>query len=328
MITPKALAAEIGKDKFRPAYFFYGLEDYRIAEGIKYLTAAFLSEEQRRSNVRRLDCRRDSFDTILTELASLPLLGERQVLVIAQFQRLHIKQVERVLALLEPPDANRVVIFSSPSSVMARGRKAFTGRAFFKRVAKSMTVVEFEKMNMKDARGGVQRMLKSAGVTIEPQALELLVVTIAGNRGGLEGEVNKLIDYTDPGGTVTIDDIRKVCSGYEVFNVFELADQIVTGSTGRVIKMLDRLLADGQTPVGILSLLQGHFMSLYLVRGGRKLTGPRAWLTSRFAEQARHYKPERLEDILCELATADADLRGGPLKPESTLQTVIVGLMQ
>ncbi len=328
MITPKALAAEVGKGKFRPAYYFFGVEDYRIAEGIKYLTASFLSEEQRLSNVRRLDCRRDSFDTILTELASLPLLGERQVLVIAQFQSLHIKQVERVLALLEPPDANRVVILTSPSSVMARGRKDFTGRAFFKKVTKAAAAVEFEKMGMKDVRGMVQRMLKSADVTIAPQAMELLAATIAGNRGGLEGEVNKLIDFVPKGGTITIDEIRRVCSGYEVFNVFELADQIVAGSTARVIKMLDKLLVDGQSPVGILTLLQGHFMSLYLVRGGRRLSGPRAWLTSRFAEQARRYSNERLESIICELAAADADLRGGPLKPESTLQTVIVGLMQ
>lgn len=328
MITPKALAAEIGKGKFRTAYYFFGVEDYRIAEGIKYLTAAFLPEEQRRSNLRRLDCRRDSIDTILTELASLPLLGERQMLVIAQFQSLHTKQVEKVLALLEPPDPNRVVIFTSPSAVMARGRRAFTSRAFFKRVSKAAAVVEFDKMTMADARGSISRMLQAADRSIDAQALELLTVTTAGNRGGLEGEVRKLIDYTPEGGAITIDDIRKVCSGYEVFNVFELADQIVAGSTGRVVKMLDKLLADGQSPVGILSLLQNHFMSLYLVKGGRKLTGPRAWLTPRFAEQARRYSIGRLEDVICELAAADSDLRGGPLKPETTLQTVIVGLMQ
>lgn len=328
MITPKDLANEIGQGKFRPAYYFFGIEDYRIAEGIKYLAGAFLPEQQRKSNLRRLDCRRDSIDTILTELSSLPLLGERQMLVIAQFQSLHTKQVDKVLSLLEPPDPNRVVVFTSPSSVMARGRKAFTGRAFFKKVTKATTPVEFEKMGPQEVRGAVRRMLKAAQVNIEPQALELLVATIAGNRGGLESEVNKLIDYAPEGGAITVDDIRVVCSGYEVFNIFELADRIVAGSTGRVVRMLDKLLADGQSPIGILSLLQGHFMSLYLVRGGRKLTGPRAWLTSRFAEQARHYSPERLEDIISELATADADLRGGPLTPEAALQTVIVGLMQ
>jgi DNA polymerase-3 subunit delta len=322
MITPRTLKSEISAGKFHPAYYFFGHDDYRMVEAEKYLVRSFLPDRQRLINCRKLDGRKTSCADLAAELSSLPMLGEKQVVIVSDFQSYKPTEIDAVLKLLSPPDPNRTVIFSSPAA-KAPKRNA----AFIKKMDQALHVVEFKKLAQADVKKQIRNRLAKEEIGIEPEAVTLLSELVAGSLGPMESEINKLINYRKAGETITLEDIGTVCSGYATYNVFSLADEIVAGRTRTVLKMIDKLIADGNTPVGIAVLLQQHFISLYLVKNSKKPLGRRDFLVGKFRQQAAGYDNRRLERIIMEIAETDAEFRKQAVKPAAALQMLALKMI-
>lgn len=315
MITPRTLRTEVSAGKYHPAYYFFGADDYRIVEAEKYLVHSFMPDMQKLTNCRKMDGRKASCADVLTELATLPMLGEKQVVIVSNFQSYKPTEVDRILKLLTPPDHNRILILSSP---VAKAPKAKS--AFIKKMDSQVQVVEFKKIAQADVQKIIRSRLQKAEIGIESSALTLLSELVAGSLGPMEAEINKLINYKQAGETVTETDISDVCSGYASYSIFALADEIVAGRTKMVLQMIDKLITDGNPPFLIASLLQSHFICLYLVKAGKKPLGNRHFLVPKFRQQASRYEQSRLEQIIIEIAATDAEFRKQALKPEMALE--------
>lgn len=321
MATPRQLFKDISDGKFKSAYFFFGTEDYRISEAVKYVTHQFLPDKQQTVNYRKLDGKKIKAIDLINELSTLPMLGEKQVFVITDFQSYKPTEVTKILSLVSPSDPTRVIIFCSPSSKQPKKTTAF-----YKSISEIAETVEFKKLTVQETQSQISHKLNKASLTISNDALSLLVEMIAGNRGALEGELNKLIDYKDVGDEITKDDIIRLCNGYEMFKVFDLADYIVDGNTSHVLKMIRSLLTEGTSPSTLTTLLQQHFSSLYLVKNNKKPIGNRGFLLYKFKPQAAKYSNEQLEKIIVDIAQTDAELRQFGMTPEMRLESLAVSL--
>jgi len=321
MATPQTLFKDVSAGRFKPAYYFFGAEDYRVAEAEKFVSRRFLPDMQRAANYRKIDARKAKVPDLVAELSNLPMLGEKQVFVILNFQSYRPNQVQQILRLLDPPDPNRIVIFTSPSSKMPKKTSAF-----YKAVSKCAEPVQFDRLKFETAAVQISMALKKEEIGITPEALKLFTELIDGNKGALDREVAKLIDYRQSGETVEVNDIRQVVAGHEVFGIFELADLVVAGKTRRVLQMTRTLLAEGTSAVTLVMLLQQHFTSVYLVKNGKRPLGNRSFLTYKFQQQAQKYESDRLEEIIIEIAAADARLRHQELKQETVLEMLALSL--
>jgi len=321
MVTPQRLFQDVSAGKLMPAYYFFGTEDYRKTEAEKFIARQFLPDRQLITNYRRIDGSKTSCADLINELSSLPLLGERQVFAISSFQSYSPTEMERVLRLLTPPQPDRVVIFSSPSSKTPKKNSSF-----FIAVTKVAETVEFRKLSDRDIARLIDGKLKEKGIAIEPEALQLLTELIFGNRAALESETDKLVNYKQSGETVSVDDIKQLVTGYEVYNIFQVADVIVAGNTRKVLQMIDSLLASGNNPSTVVTLMLQHFISLYLVKNHKKPLGRRGFLTAKFMEQAAKYDDHRLEQIIISIANTEAELRKQRFKPEMALQILALTL--
>ena len=323
MTTPRQLLKEISEGKFKAAYYFYGSEDYRISEAVKYIAHQFLPDKQISVNYRKFDGRKTKAPDLITELSTLPMLGEKQLFVVTDMQSYKPTEISKIISIIPPVDPHRVVIFTSPS--LRTPRK---GAAFFKTIGAVAEIVEFKKMTPGEVAAVIQAKLSKAQLSIEPNALKLFTELIAGNRGALETESQKLINYKNSGETVTAEDIHTLCSGYEVFQVFELADHVVKGDAPTLMKMLWSILSEGGSPVQLTSLMQQHFSTLYLVKHGKKPIGNRGFLLYKLKPQADKYTDLMLEQIIIDIAEADGQLRKSGMSPEMVLETLALSLVR
>ncbi len=321
-MTPQKLFADISSGHFKPVYYFFGSEDFRIVEAEKYIAHQFLPRPQVSVNYRRIDGKRTSCADVIAELSVYPMLGERQVVAVTDFQSYKPTEIDRILKLLSPPDPNRVVIFSSPSTKAPKSKSAF-----LRKIAATAESVEFKRLMPEEMRRTIVARLGKAQMTIEPDALDLMVELLDGNRGAAEAELGKLIDYKEAGQAVTSDDVGQIAAGFQVHNVFRLADDVIAGDRVKVLHEIERLMAGGNSPTGILYFLGQHFITLYLFKNGRPLEANRRWLRGKFREQADRYKSEQLESIILEIARADSQMRRSSVKPELLLEQLIVKLM-
>ncbi len=317
MASPKQLHDDITTGKFKPVYYFYGSEDYRRSEAEKFVADHFLPDMQRSVNYHKIDSKRTSAAELAAALSNLPMLGERQVYVVRNFESYKPGEMEQLLGYIKPHDRNRVIILSTSSAKTPK-----KDSPFFKTIAGLAEPVEFRKQNSKETHSTIVTRLSKHKLAIEADALELLVGLVDGDRGGLESELNKLIDYKSEGGSITIDDIKKVCAGYQLFNIFELGDVIVEGNVQKVVRMVQALLGAGTSIDYLISLLQAHFISLYLVKNGKNPVGNRGFLIPKFRLQAKAYSNQQLEGMIIALAEADTEIRHQRFPKELVLETL------
>ncbi|MDD3731527.1 MAG: DNA polymerase III subunit delta [candidate division Zixibacteria bacterium] len=319
--TPGGFFKDIQAGKFKPVYYFFGEDDYRIIEAEKHLAKQFIPNRQLITNYRRFDSRKINLKDLLAELAVYPMLGEKQLIAVANFQSYKKEDSERIFKILTPPDPNRIVVLSSPAA-KAPNKKS----PFYKRMVEKVELVEFKKLSDKMTRQTVIKKLEKNGLKIEPSALTLLTELISGNRGALENETDKLQNYVQPGKKITEEDIKKVASGFEIYNVYALADHIIEGNSKKIVQQIRLLLADGNTPTGILFFVGKHFINLYLARNNKFRDSSKSWINNRYRIQAKKFEIDRLEDIIIQIALTDSELRHNIPNPSLTLETLALKL--
>lgn len=322
-MNPRNLFAEVSSGKFKPVYYFYGPEAYRRIEAEKYIARQFLPDRQLTTNYQRIDGKRCKSADLMAQLSVYPMIGERQVISVSDFQRYKPTEIDRLLKLLAGADPNRVVVLSSPESKTPKKTSAF-----FKKVTALAQAIEFRKLSPTETRDIISHKLNKAGLTAQPEALTLLADLIAGNRGALEVELAKLIDYKGADKEVTLEDVHSLGAGFQVFSIFDLADEITDGSALGALTQVKQLLTEGNSPTGILFFVGKHFVSLYLVKSGKPLEPYRRFLAGKFQAQARRYEAGRLEDIIIWCAEADAAMRHGKIKPKLLLEQLIIRIVQ
>lgn len=317
MASPRELHDDISRGKFRPVYYFYGSEDYRRSEAEKFVADHFLPDLQRSVNYHKIDSKKTSASEVAAALANLPLLGEKQVYIVGNFESYRSKDMDQLIGYLRLKDPNRIIILSTPS-----GKPPKRNSTFFKTISEIAETVEFKKLTVQETQNIINSRLVKSRLTIDDRAMELLVGLVDGDRGGLESELNKLVDYVGEGGKITEEDISKVSAGYQVYNLFELGDIIVEGNSEKTLRMVQSLLGAGTSIDMLIILLQQHFTSLYLVKNGKSPIGNRGFLIPKFREQARAYSNQQLENIIIDLVAANTELRHQRLPEELVLETL------
>ncbi|MGH8015501.1 MAG: DNA polymerase III subunit delta, partial [Candidatus Zixiibacteriota bacterium] len=306
---------------FKPVYYFYGSEDYRRSEAEKFVAEHFLPAAQRSINYNRLDARNTSAAELAAALSNLPMLGEKEVYVVGSFESFKAKELEQLLPYIKSKDTNRVIILSSPSAKTPR-----KDSSFLKTVADFAELVEFRKLTASETQSSIKNRLVKHNILINDDALELLSGLVDGDKGGLESELNKLTDYKSEGEIVTVEDIRRISAGHEIFNIFDLGDVVIEARTQKILRMLNSLLGAGTSVDFLIFLLQQHFISLYLVKNGKSPVGKRGFLIYKFREQARNFSNQRLEQIILDLAQANTDLRYQNVPQTLVLETLTLKL--
>lgn len=321
-MSPKELLQAVGEGRFEPSYYFYGSEDYRMVEAEKFLASKFLPDKQLLTNYRRIDGRKTKCNDLLAELQVYPMLGERQVFVITDIQSYKPTEQDRIFSVLKPPDPNRLIMFSSPSDKTPKKNSVF-----FKKVSGVAKSVEFSKLGRAEAERIILARLARHSMQIDGSALALLVEMVAGSLGAIDVECRKLVDYIEPGGKISEEDVRNITTGYELFSIFDLSEKIAGGDSRTALQQVRSLLADGKTPDAILYFIEQHFLLLYLARNSKPLPASRRWLAAKFKGQAARFSNEQLEWILQESAATTASLRRGGIKPELALEGLVVSLL-
>lgn len=297
-----------------------------MVEAEKFVARKFLPQASLATNFRRINGRKTKSAELIAELSVYPMLGERQVFSITDFQSYKPTEIKRIIATLSPPDPNRVILFVTPAARAPKKKSAFV-----RNMAEIAAVVEFGKLDDRESRSNILSKLKKAGLTIEQSALGRLTQMLAGNRGALETEVDKLISYksdeADQSTEISLTDVQVVSAGHEMFSVFELAELIVDGNLAQALKLVDRLLGEGASATGLLYHVNQHFLTLYNLKNGKPLEVYRKWLTQRFQTQAAKFSNMQMQSAISSLAETDAKLRRGGLTGRLALEELIVRLV-
>jgi DNA polymerase-3 subunit delta len=132
-------------------------------------------------------------------------------------------------------------------------------RTFYKGLGKLGKVEVYDKVDSsksgweEEAAALARERADERGLQLSGEALELFTMSTGGDRRVMENELEKLDLYLGPENrTVTVDNVRDLVPLSRAGIVFELGNALAARDLNRSLALLDQLLFQGETAIGIL----------------------------------------------------------------------------
>ena len=118
----------------------------------------------------------------------------------------------------------------------------------------------------KDIDAVVREMLAEAKVQMAPEARQLLVSRLGADRVLTRAEIDKLLLYTHGAGTITAEDVEAVVGDASDMAIDAILMSASAGNGRKAVLELDRAVAAGDSPQGIIVMALRHFQRLHRLR--------------------------------------------------------------
>ena len=180
----------------------------------------------------------------------------------------------------------------------------------------------------------INKRATSLGVKITSDATTILANFIGNQLRLLANELEKLATYVGPSATITVEDVRLLSTQVQEARIFDLTDALAQRNRKQALDILHNLLADGEPPLKLISMITSQVRSLLLVKeladNGLRLsqivsaTGMAPFVAEKALRQIGRFSPAQLEGAYRELLSTDAALKRSRLTPEMALDLLVV----
>lgn len=179
------------------------------------------------------------------------------------------------------------------------------------------------------------RRAKAANARLRPDAARELIGLVGEDTRVLASEIEKLCTYVGAGGEIGIEDVRALTAPSREARVFDLTDALARRDRSRALALLHELLANGESPLGIVALTAFQTRALMQVKtlADRGLRVPQIAQTAGLAPfvvekslpLARQFTMPQLEAAHRTLLDVDAALKRSRMTPDMALDLLVLG---
>jgi len=299
----------IDNKQVSPVYILHGEEPYFIDLISEKIENGVLTESQKGFNLRVMYGKDVQIGHIIDAAMQYPVMSPHQVIIIKEAQDL--KDISSLESYLQKPVPSTVLVLCYKHKKLAKRT--------FKKV--SDQVVDFESVPVKDWQlaAWIGNYVKSKGLHIDQEALELLAEHIGNDLSRIVNEIEKLELVIESGKKITKDLIFDYIGISKEYNVFELQKALSKRNESQVYKIMHHLSDQmKKNPlIYIISMLYNHFSKIYFVqvyRGESDETVNKAlglgYFLRDYKEAAAKYNPREVEQIIHVLKVYDLKAKG------------------
>jgi DNA polymerase-3 subunit delta len=185
--------------------------------------------------------------------------------------------------------------------------------------------------------GEIEREISRRGKRIDPRTADHFARRLGGSYSRFESEVEKLIGFIGGRPNVTLEDIDALIHDEQSFRGFDLVDRIVANQPAEALRILHRLIEQGEPIPVIMGSLAWQIRKMVQVKRGLKagMSGPEAcdaagirWKKAEFARRVGRIEESILVACHDRLLKADASLKTGGGSEEALLDGLVLRLSQ
>ena len=237
-----------------PVYLFTGPEAHIKREALDALRAKLLPPGLEALNDATLEGA--TAQQITDACETMPMMCEKRIVTVRDWAPLMAGKCKNeeaeaawLLKWLENPPTTCALVFYMRGEM--DGRKKLSAA-----LKKQAVTVDFQLLSDAELSRWCARRLKPLGKRMSSAALNTLTYMAGRELTRLSGEVDKLADYLgEERAEITEADVRAIVPASLEYNVFELLNHLLAGDLHKGQQTLNRLMQDGQTPMGILAML-------------------------------------------------------------------------
>lgn len=322
-MTPRELDAALARGKIRPVYLVIGDDEAGKDEVVARLTA-LVDEDLRAFNVERFHASEARPDDVVLAARTLPMLGERRVIIYLHVERLFKGKRKAAEAdeeagagdadtpAVDPGGLEGYVTSPEPSSVLVLvgtdiNRTTKLGKLLD---AKAHTVAcdGFEQTfgrpdaALRQAMQFAAQRFKAAGKRADAAALTVLVERAGPDIVRLRKDVDTLVLFVGDAPAVTDRDVRAVVGSAQQLDEWGVTNAIGARDVAGALRQVDLSLENGGVPFMLLGQLGW-------------------WVRSRMPQ----VEPGRVPDAVRAVYRADGAMKSGR-SPRVVLERLVVEL--
>jgi len=317
---------ELSANRIRPAYIFRGDEDFLAEEGIKAVIAAIVPEPERAFCLVELGPESGTVE-IKQALLSMPFFGAKRVVRIRDAGRMAAEAREALLAGLGKLPASTCVVIGG-----ALDKKGKLNEALLEAAA----VVECPSPRRNEAVAWAQARAKAMGLSLGPDAAQLLVEAVGPHLRAIAVELEKARTYLGERTDLTRVDLGLLLGRDREDDVFQLAEAAASGRAEDALRILSDLLTLGEPEALLMSLLERQvrltLIAGYLRDRGQRLPeiasalGIPPFAAEKAIKQAGRLSFARCQAILERMLLADVRGKTGERDPRVELELVVLAV--
>lgn len=299
------------KPALLPAYLIVGPDELKRSQAVARLRAR-VDGPFAAFNLEEIQATGDLDEvSVLASLNTLPMGGDRRVVVIEPADKLPKAVSEAIVRYLENP--NESCTLALVATTLAKTTR------LYKAVAKvgARSVIECAARKGRDLPPYVQKLAAAHGVSIDFDAARELVARVGESTTMLDTQVSTLAALLGGSGVITRDFVEGHVARVAEVKPWEFLDRLSERDAHRALALY-RLL-DGSA-LGLLSLMTGRLRELVCARSlssrGASAAlaeelGKKDWQVKNHLRWSRGFSDGELEGLLAECAGAERALKSG-----------------
>lgn len=308
-----------------PVLVFHGDEPFLARLGVDLLKRSVLQPGSEAFDLVVLSGRETTAEAIAAQASTAPMLAERRLAIVYEFEQLPQAQRKKLLDYVRRPVESACVALVSFDRLAGKN-------AFERDVLAAASVVDCGRAVGTLLRDLVVRMAEERGKAIEEDALTTLLDWTDGRLNRVANELDKLACFVEDGEPITLEDIEQAV-GARASGLAELATAIAERRPGDALSLMGELVDGGFDPAQLVSQLYGYWIALWLARAGGPSRGgggfygaPSALADGRPLSDVAGVRTSREYAAGVELFyTADVDIRRG-MPPGPTVGLLVYEL--
>ncbi len=246
-LTAEKLTAALEKGTVSPVYLLTGEDTYRKQLIIRRIRQIIQPDD---FNFYESEADKADFAEVLAMANTAPVFSSARMLVLTGIEKLRKEPKEALLRYLENPLPTTTLVLTHNDTKKFKTEKNLAALS-----AEAGTVADFAELKRDELTLWAREKLREKGLTAHFEAVDLLCESVGSELLALENEIEKLSLYVAERSdkTISTEDVL-ACIGFsKEENPFELSNAITSCAKARAIKLVDKLLDDGEEPVAVLA---------------------------------------------------------------------------
>jgi len=329
--------------KIYPVYFFFGVEDYLIEEGVQTLLDQTLSQKERGLNLQLFNGDEHSSREIIQAAQTLPMFSGYRVIQVGDADHMTEEQVEEFLNYFKKPSPTTCLILSGLT--LGPWRRY---RSEMERIGK---VIECTRLKGKALVSWVKDRMTKKGKKISEDAADYLVEVVGDHLHDLENALEKSFLYSGKRQTIELSDVEGIASDVKISTVFDLTDAIGQRNIEKALGILEKAMEskavsfrkeeeaskkmDDPVPL-LLSMMAKQYRNIWKVkemasghlRAEQVASALRMspWQVKKLIEQGKHFSESSLREGILKCHHTDLSIKKGRLQKELLMEKLLIDL--
>ncbi len=335
----KDIIKSIKNNDLKNMYLFYGREFYLIENSINAFKST-LNESMLDFNLDIIDGKEIILDQVISSIETLPFMDERKIVIIKDFELLKGKKKnfsdsdeKYLIDHLDNIPESTVLVFIVYGDIDKR-------KNIVKKISKNGIVCNCDKLSDMDLFKWVKKKFESREVVIE-NAQVMYFIDSEGYRdkssdktlSDLDNEINKISSFVGRGNIVTNEIIDKLSQKKVENDIFKLIDYIGEKNPSNAIRILNDMIQEGESVLGIFAMIAKQFRVVMQVRQYQiegytsKAISDKlkihTFVVNKALKQSLNFSDDMIIDMLNYILESDYKIKNGLIKDTLAVEILV-----